>query len=910
MRVRARRLLSRGAFLAATLGARLGLAQTVGVTMPEVIERFDAEYPVDAANSAPVTVVLFVAIDVHGHVTAADVAGSGGADFDNSARTAVAHWRFSPALRDGRPVPVRIRVPFVFPPRSTPAAEPGATQPATAEPGAAQSETTSPTKTTLLVDQAGGGRSSEEPAALAAAPGAESAGLKAASAAARPANDASTRGGETRPGVQATGSNVPPVPATAEVIVQGHYRPPSRGAGDFHIDVGQLSRVPRKSAADMLQLAPGILLTNEGGEGHAQQVFLRGFDAREGQDIEFTVGGVPINEAGNLHGNGHADANFIIPETVLSLRVLEGPFDPRQGDFAVAGSADYRLGLERRGLTLKSTLGSYGTERLLGLWGPTGLSRCTFGAAEIYKTDGFGQNRDAQRASAVAQYEGKFGDTGSYRVTAQGYSANYHSAGVLRDDDYRAGRVGFFDTYDRRQGGDSSRYSIAADVEQSVKDTLFREQLYIIRRDMRIRSNFTGYLLDVQEPAQLPHSQRGDGIDLSVDSWTIGSRGSSRVTETIGGLKQELEVGYLARGDFGRGVQLRLQSSNGVPYHRDIDVEYALGDMGLYGDANLRLLSWLMLRGGLRANFFAYNVLNNCAQQSVRQPSRSDPPGDASCLDQQDFGYYRDPTQRSSTATTTLMPRASVLFAPASGLVLSMSYGQGVRSIDPIYISQDLKTPFARVNAYEAGVVYSRTLSNSQLVTRAAAFRTHVAQDLIFSETAGRNTLANGTTRNGFLAATRFTGAFFDQSLNVTLVQSRFDDTGLAIPYVPNWVVRSDTVLHRELPFRLAGSAFKGAAGAGVTYVGKRPLPYNQLSDPVFTIDASATLEWRRFEVGFEVTNLLDNRYRLGEYNYASNFPTGGATEQPPTLVPVRHFSAGPPRMFFMTLAVTFGEQT
>ncbi len=862
-----RRIATRGALAVTLLLVEQAFAQSHGVTMPEVVERFNAEYPPNVSSEAPHTVVLFVSIDVHGHVTAADVAESGGVPFDDAARQAVTHWRFSPAQRDGRPLPVRIRVPFTFPAR-------------TAATPVAPSVELAPT------DLPHDGQTNKNQKKV----------VSNATVAATAPN-------------QTPNSSVPPTPPSTEVIVQGHFRAPSRGSSDFHIDIGQLSQVPRKNAAEMLQLAPGILLTNEGGEGHAHQVFLRGFDAREGQDIEFTVGGVPINEAGNLHGNGHADANFIIPETVLSLRVLEGPFDPRQGNFSVAGAADYRLGLERRGLTLKSTLGSYGTQRILGLWGPEGLSRCTFGAAEIYKTDGFGQNRDAQRASAVAQYEGKFGETGSYRVIGQGYSANYHSAGVLRDDDYRSGRVGFFDTYDPRQGGDSSRYSLAADLEQSVNDTLYREQLYVIRRDLRLRKNYTGFLLDQQEPAQNPHSQRGDGIDLSVDSWTLGSRGSSRVKESIGGLAQELEVGYSARGDFGRGTQLRVQASNGIPYHRDLDVEYALGDIGLYGDANLRLLSWLMLRGGVRANFFAYNVLNNCAQSEVRQPSRSDPPGDASCLDQQNFGQYRDPTQRSSTATTTLLPRASILFAPTPGLVLSMSYGQGVRSIDPIYISQDTKTPFARVDAYEAGFVYSRTLSTTKIVTRAAAFRTHVAQDLIFSETAGRNTLANGTTRNGALAAVRWNGSFFDQSLNATLVQSRFDDTGYVVPYVPNWVVRSDSALHHDLPWKVAGHAVKAAAGAGVTYVGSRPLPYNQLSDPVFTVDASATVDWQRFELGFEVTNLLDNRYRLGEYNYTSDFSSMEQRTQP-TLVPMRHFSAGPPRMFFVTFAITFGEQS
>src|SRR4029077_11255347 len=121
---------------------------------------------------------------------------------------------------------------------------------------------------------------------------------------------------------------------------------------------------------DYLKLAPGVLLTNEGSEAHADQVFLRGFDAREGQDVEFTVDGVPINESGNLHGNGYADTHFIIPELVSSLRVVEGPFDPRQGNYAVAGSADYQLGLEQRGLTGKLSGGSYGAQRYLFAYGP------------------------------------------------------------------------------------------------------------------------------------------------------------------------------------------------------------------------------------------------------------------------------------------------------------------------------------------------------------------------------------------------------------------------------------------------------------------------------------------------------------------------------------------------------------
>lgn len=879
------------------LGARQLSAQPPAeqfLVPPQVVQHVDAVYPRELiAQRADGTVVLFVTVGIEGTVEEVTIAQSAGKPFDEAALVAARQWRFAPARRGTTPVRARIRVPFHF------SAPLDVSQPAVTP---SVPPSTAPVETRLPSPAApSGGLPSGKPPAELVETSDIAGGVTSRHADVHAAHHWEEHGG----GAPAATDHPPSDKAQSltQVVVVGRSRPPNRGAGDYRIDVGGLHAVPRKSATEMLRLAPGILLTNEGGEGHADQVFLRGFDAREGQDIEFSVGGMPVNEAGNLHGNGHSDLHFIIPELVTSLRVLEGPFDPRQGNFAVAGSADYELGLDRRGLTAKYSLGSYGTKRLLLLWGPNQAGRGTFGGAEIFETDGFGQNRDARRGSAMAQYEGRLSDRSSFRLFGQAYATSYHSAGVIRDDDYRSGRKGFFDTYDFRQGGDASRYSVAGDVETKWGEAALRQQVFLIAHDLRMRKNYTGFLLDVQEPTQNPHPQRGDGIDLAVDSWTIGGRGSSSLKQQALGQPQELEVGYFARGDFGSGTQLRVQASNGVPYRRDADLDYRLGDIGVFGDANLRPLSWLTVRGGVRADLFTYNVLDNCAAQTVRQPSRTNPPGDASCLTQQDFGRYRDPTQRSSTATTALLPRASVLLGPVDQFTFSFSYGQGVRSIDPVYISQDVRTPFARVQAYEGGVVYAGGVGPVQLVARSMFFQTSVERDLIFSETAGRNTLANGTTRVGWAGSARAVGSWFDQSANVTLVRATFDDTHLLIPYVPDMVVRSDSGVHAELPIRWMGFPARGSAGLGLTYVGRRPLPYSQRSDAIFTVDAAGTLEWSAFELGVSVTNLLDNRYRLGEYNYASDFQT----EPQPTLVPVRHFTAGPPRMILFTFGATLG---
>ncbi len=95
------------------------------------------------------------------------------------------------------------------------------------------------------------------------------------------------------------------------------------------------------------------------------------------------------------------------------------------------------------------------------------------------------------------------------------------------------------------------------------------------------------------------------------------------------------------------------------------------------------------MRGGVRAELFTFDVLNKCAVQTVDNPSVNNPPGNASCLSQSDFGVYREPQQRATSFGTALLPRASLILGPLYGLSVMASYGQGVRSIDPIYVTQD-----------------------------------------------------------------------------------------------------------------------------------------------------------------------------------------------------------------------------
>ena len=840
-----------------------GAAPDEEIAPPTVVTRTETVAPADAVPpGGHVLVVLGVTVEADGGVGAVDVVQSGGLVLDPVAQESVRHWTFQPARRGEKAIAARFRVGIEFNGPPVPPSNP----PPTPNPNPNPVPRPNPDLTP-----------SPDPQASPAPPPSPN-----------PATELTSEPAGDEPALNAT--------------VRGRARARSRGASDYVQVVGKLAEVPRKDAAELLKLAPGFLLTNEGGEGHAEQIFLRGFDAREGQDIELTVNGVAVNEAGNLHGNGYADLHFVIPELVESLRVVEGPFDPRQGNFAVAGSAEYELGLTQRGLTAKATTGSFGTQRLAFLWGPPGESTHTYAGVELYQTDGFGQLRDAKRGTAQAQYEGQLGENGTFRFGSSFYTTTYHSPGVVREDDYEAGKIGFYDSYDALlkpvtlQGGTGTRFSLNADLELKKGDVTHHHLVYFTASTLQLREDFTGFVEDEQTPLQNPHIQRGDLITLENSAFTFGGRGFARKRLEAFGRPVEAELGYAARVDFVHSTQYRIEASSGHPYLVDNDLSSVLGDIGLYADGNVKPLRWLTLRGGVRADLLTYDVFDNCVSPSIRRPSETNPPGDASCPDQQDLGKHREPVQQVTASGTTVMPRATLLVGPFAGFTFSGSYGIGVRSMGPVDVNADSQTAFASIQSEEVGASLEGKLAATSANLRTTLFRTHVDHDFIFNEAVGRATLANGTSRTGVAVSGRATGSFFDSAVSATWVESRYDDTDTLVAYVPDLVLRYDGTLFGPLPFV---PWLRGTLGTGVTYVGRRPLPFGERSDTIFTIDAVASVGWSGYTAGVSIQNLLDTQYRLGEYNFTSDFRVGNEL---PSLVPARHFTAGAPRTVLFTL--------
>jgi iron complex outermembrane receptor protein len=631
-----------------------------------------------------------------------------------------------------------------------------------------------------------------------------------------------------------------------------------------------IKAAPHRTASDLLLVVPGVFVTQHSGQGKAHQIFLRGFDAVHGQDLEIWAGGAPVNEVSNVHGQGYADMHFLMPEVVRRIRSLPGPYDPRQGDFAVAGSIFFDLGYDEPGVTASGTLGSFGEQRAFLAYRPVSAPETTFAAFEVESTDGFGPARAARRVSGVGQATFSIGDAAEGRVMASVYSARYSSAGVVRLRDIETGAIDPFASYDPKQGGDSSRAQIVLSLSSSGGDkepSSFSFAPYFIARSLRLRSNFTGFLEDPID---------GDSTQQTNRAMTVGATGHYRRSLRLLSDHDALEAGVSVRADFIEQTQRKLAAVGDKAFTPEVDADVRATDIAGYIDASVRPIRRVAVRGGLRVDGLSYSV--------------------------------DDHTENNSGAVRTALGahfggKATVDVATLPGLHALASFGQGFRSPQARSLGDNERTPFTRVLSFEGGLRYS---DGGALQSSASVFHTELSDDLVFDQASARNESVPSTQRTGLaLDLLMRPRPFITTSASFTYTRASFTATadpykeGFLVPYAPQIVARSDVAFTPRVASFLRRD-LRLHAGAGLTFLAARPLPDAQRGHDVFLADASVGLRLQEVELKLDAYNLLDALWYDGEFIYASSFTRGAA----PARVPQRHVTVGAPRSLFVTLSL------
>jgi iron complex outermembrane receptor protein len=806
-----------------------------------------ADFPTEAA-AIEAQIVLQLVVDATGRVESAVAIARAPADaspsFEVAAIAAARQAVFQPSMRDGRAVRSRVEYVVVFHPPRPPAPPPSAAPPV---PRSARKASAEPPLSMSQQDE-----------------------------------------------------------DYIQIEVRGTGWASPRGIGDLRIKRELLDASPRQQTSELLSAAPGFFVDHEDGEGFGNDVYLRGFDLEHGSGIEMRVGNVPINSPVHVRGQGYADANFIVPEVVRSIRVLEGPYDPRQGDAAIVGSAYFDLGPSERGNLLKASYGSWNQMRLVGISAPEGVDEETFAAFALRKTDGFGARRASMSGTANAQYGVTLGSREHVRLLAIAYSARATLPGVLREDDVKRGLIGAYDSYPyytNHQGVETARAIVSADFDHTTAGgARFELAPWLMWTTFRARENFTGNIYSSALDPELAGGQ-GDLWEAANRETAFGvtSRFHAVPLKLTPWLEVTFEPGLYVRAGQTEQTKSLLNPDTLAVWDRRLDSGLSTLDTGAYLDVDLRAFRRARLSGGVRADLLAVSVDNRLGYDV---PARAQTGGIPGAL--------------RSTQGLVVGPRATFEYELAPELAVAVSYGEGFRSLAAnanVATSsgiagegpsiQEGGKAYSKVRSVEAGL-RAQTASR-RISTSISLFQTRVANELVFEATSGGFSTEGASVRRGFIAsavARPFSWLLASAAASVSSSTFTTLVPGIShyVPNVPPALFRVDLTARGKLT-TLARTPMIGRVGVGYTFLAGRHLTDRVVGPSNNVLNAGTGVRWGRLELGLDAYNLLDLRYADEAQYYVSNFSLQPGT---PLASPAIHLTQAPPLTALGSLAVYF----
>ncbi len=392
-----------------------------------------------------------------------------------------------------------------------------------------------------------------------------------------------------------------------EIVVKANRIPLSadaRTASEGTVLGEQLENRPLLRVGELLEVVPGLIVTQHAGDGKANQYFLRGFNLDHGTDFSTRVDGVPVNMPTHGHGQGYMDLNFVIPELVDKIVYRKGTYYADLGNFSAAGSAEMTYKTELRP-TFSLTSGKNGYDRAVAA-GSTELGGGSLLlGAEIARTNGpWDLAEDLRKYNALARWS-REGEHSGIAVDLSGYHGKWLSTDQIPLRAVQSGALDRFGYIDPTDGGESHRYSLSMQAFNEAGASRFDYSLYAVDYQLQLFSNFT-YGID---------PVRGDQFEQSDNRRIYGGAATWSHPLAFGAEGSTLRAGVDLRADRISPVALQLTQAR-VPYEtiRSDRVNQELG--GLWTALATRWTPWLRSEFGLRADQLHYSVASDLAANS------------------------------------------------------------------------------------------------------------------------------------------------------------------------------------------------------------------------------------------------------------------------------------------------------
>lgn len=355
-------------------------------------------------------------------------------------------------------------------------------------------------------------------------------------------------------------------------------------ASEGAVGGADLSVRPLLRVAELLEVVPGLIAAQHSGSGKANQYFLRGFNLDHGTDFTTYIDDVPMNMRTHGHGQGYLDVNGLIPETIDRIDYRKGTYRADAGDFSMAGSS-FMSTVDRMAAFAAAEAGSYGWRRLAA-GGSIDAGEGTFTLAGQLKTyDGpWELPEDLEHGSMWGKYS-RSTSLGELEINLSGYHATWDPTEQIPERAIGTGACADeFCALDPTAVGETLRWIGGARLTGSD----WRASAYAQYYDWRMLSNPT---YDYQ-------------IEQFDRRWIAGGRyeRTFHLSPTM-----TLEAGTEVRYDDIGNVGLN-HTQAGEFVERIARHSVQEGSIGAYAEATWQPLDRLRLFGGLRGDYYDFEV--------------------------------------------------------------------------------------------------------------------------------------------------------------------------------------------------------------------------------------------------------------------------------------------------------------
>ncbi len=514
-------------------------------------------------------------------------------------------------------------------------------------------------------------------------------------------------------------------------------------ASEMRVNGEYLNARPVMRPGEVLEAVPGLIVTQHSGEGKANQYFLRGYNLDHGTDLAIWVDDVPVNMRTHAHGQGYADLNWLMPETINSLDIRKGPYFADEGDFGSAGNLHIGLIDSVPKAIAQVTAGSFGYRRLFGMDSFKAGDGTLLIAGEAGAYNGPWVNPDDMRKlnSLVRYSQGTALD--GFSVTGMAYSNQWNSTDQVPQRAIASGEIGRFGAEDLTDGGTTNRFALSVRGAATDDGGSWKANAYVVKSQLDLFNNFTYFLNNLTLGDQF--HQHDDRVMAGANaSRTWGGSFAGRAMQTTIGMQTRYDDVDLALTDtFQRSFLSNVRSD-----------KVGEGSVGVYAQNTIQWTNWLRTTLGWRGDYYAANVnsifnLNNSGHVSAGIGS----------------------------------PKFAMVLGPFNNTELFLSAGTGMHSNDArgATITEDPADPATKLSASpllvrtEGGEVGVRTKIVPGLDSSLSVFLLEQDSEIVFSGDAGDTSASRASRRYGVELTNRYRPVpWLDVDADLAMTHARF----------------------------------------------------------------------------------------------------------------------------------------